>query len=556
MKNILGKSKFKKNTLIKLRKGEIRLDVKKSKEDDDYSANIYAEYEKKRSMASPGPISKKTVDILSSTHLNIYNEFNDNIKEVQEEYNQIENTNQTGKNKNNISPRYRPRKSVFFINTSKKSTKKSEPKEKENFNISKYIGKKVYESDNDDDEDNKTNILFPMKEEEQNNNNENKTNKKTKISKLIDDNEEPPIQPIVKICNLKIFYEGKGITIKIPKEEKFSNCLSVINKILFPYHKLSDYDILYKLKVLDTKSLMDKKLSSIVGPSSKSATFYLRKNEKKVLKDEKLTTVLVENFPSFTDLANELNKFFENEKRESNFSVDYKGNICKVNFTESEKAFSLVIYLSNLKKSNPIFKRLKINMDYKINVVLNAKKSRQKPIKIFLPLIENNNIKVNKSIATNRKNKKLYDTKNNYNYNSNNSINKNNNYTINSPAVSRGRKKFDSCPTYEDKNILKSESKLIKKIKILGNNENNYDKINISEDSDDIMSKIKSTYSISDKNKNKKNNELNHEEDNIFSTKIKPLKKSNYYEIRTKSISEKNKDLFSKIKSRNSFSFY
>ena len=395
-----------------------------------------------------------------------------------------------------------------------------------------------------------------MKEEEQNNNNENKTNKKTKISKLIDDNEEPPIQPVVKICNLKIFYEGKGITIKIPKEEKFSNCLSVINKILFPYHKLSDYDILYKLKVLDTKSLMDKKLSSIVGPSSKSATFYLRKNEKKVLKDEKLTTVLVENFPSFTDLANELNKFFENEKRESNFSVDYKGNICKVNFTESEKAFSLVIYLSNLKKSNPIFKRLKINMDYKINVVLNAKKSRQKPIKIFLPLIENNNIKVNKSIATNRKNKKLYDKNNNYNYNSNNNINKNNNYTINSPAVSRGRKKFDSCPTYEDKNILKSESKLIKKIKILGNNENNYDKINISEDSDDIMSKIKSTYSISDKNKNKKNNEFNYEEDNIFSTKIKPLKKSNYYEIRTKSISEKNKDLFSKIKSRNSFSFY
>ena len=86
--------------------------------------------------------------------------------------------------------------------------------------------------------------------------------------------------------------------------------------------------------------------------------------------------------------------------------MNYKGNVCKVSFSESEKAFSLIIYLTKLKKVNPIYKRLKVNMDYKLNVILDIKKLRQKPIKLILPLINKNSsdtVKVNKSISTIKK---------------------------------------------------------------------------------------------------------------------------------------------------------
>ena len=361
MMMMMANIKTKKNTLIKLRKGDIKIDVKKSKEDGaEYSSRLYDEYMKKKNMASPIPISKRTVEILSNNKLNIYSEFNNDDETNKDELgnvNQIETTlisqpnNKVKNNSNNI----------FIIDTTQKD--KNEDLYRNN-NYELKSPKSDFSSD--DDVNNRTNSFFPLKERFKKAKKSNFYTIKKKKSKLLEENEEEENKNIDECYDIKIFYEGKGISVKVSKEDKFSNCLLTMQKILFPFHKLSDYDILYKLNVLDVKSIYNEKLSNIINSSNNNATFYLRKKKTNKIKNDKGTTVLIENFPSFTDLANELNKFFEKEKRESNFTVDYRGNICKVNFSEAEKAFSLIIYLTKLKKSNPIYKRLKINMNYKL----------------------------------------------------------------------------------------------------------------------------------------------------------------------------------------------
>ena len=391
MQNLLKDLQKKKNTLIKLRKGEIKIAVKKSKEDgEEYSSFLYDEYMKRKKMASPIRISKETVDILSNNKLKAYTKFN---KNEEGNLNQIETTIITQpNNKSN-----KKRNSLFKIDTTQNDNK-NDLYENNNYELKSPKN----DFSDDDDPNNKTNSFFPLKEKFKKTKKNNFNTIKKLKSRLLEENEEEENKNnnIEECYNIKIFYEGKGMSIKVSKEDNFSSCLLTMQKILFPFHKLSEYDILYKLNALDIKSLYNEKLSNIIDSSDGNVTFYLRKKKTIKINNDKGTTVLIENFPSFTDLANELNKFFEKEKRESNFTVDYRGNICKVYFSEAEKAFSLIIYLTKLKKNNPIYKRLKINMNYKLNVVVDTKKIKQKPIKLFLPTINNNNFSINKSISS------------------------------------------------------------------------------------------------------------------------------------------------------------
>ena len=545
MYNLLKRSKIRKNTLIKLRKGDIKIDAKKSREDGaEYSSYLYDEYMKKKKMESPIPISKKTIEILSNNKLKIYNEFNnddDTNKDEKGNLNQIETTlinqpNIRTKNKRN---------SISKIDNEQKD-KKEDLYENNNYEFK--FPKNDFSSD--DETNNRTNSFFPLKERFQKQRKSKFNTVKKMKRKLLEENEEEEENKNFDDCyNIKIFYEGKGMSIKVSKEDKFSNCLLTMQKRLFPFHKLYDYDILYKLKVLDIKSIYDEKLSNIIDSSKGNATFYLRKKKTVKINNDKDTTVLIENFPSFTDLANELNKFFEKEKRESDFTVDYRGNICKVNFTEAEKAFSLIIYLTKLKKTNPIYKRLKINMNYKLNVVVNAKKLKQKPIKLFLPTINNNNFSVSKRISS-KKAVKIKKDKNKSNYNSNmnsfsdnkniidskrNNLNSLNNY--NSPNPTRTRKRYDSCSAFVNNQIFKSASRFNKNrikntdfymqsynnIPTINNSKNNNNKQNYklislinadtnsesldSKNSDDFIPKTKASYSI-DLSKMKNKNEV------------------------------------------------
>ena len=190
---------------------------------------------------------------------------------------------------------------------------------------------------------------------------------------------------------IQIFYEGKYINLTLNRNDKFKKLILMTQKKLFPYHQIINYDFLYKLKTLDIINSFNMKLSEIIGdiPNNKITTFLLRKKNNVIEKKKgKGTTVTIESFPSLTDLANDLNYFFKKETRESDFIVDYKKNVCKVIFSFPEKAFSLVAFLSKLKVEKPIYKRLKVNLDYKLKVITNVNKYKQKQPKIMLPLLK------------------------------------------------------------------------------------------------------------------------------------------------------------------------
>ena len=53
-----------------------------------------------------------------------------------------------------------------------------------------------------------------------------------------------------------------------------------MQKILLPFHKLSDYDILYKLNVLDVKSLYDEKLSNIINSSNYNKYIFWKRKKR------------------------------------------------------------------------------------------------------------------------------------------------------------------------------------------------------------------------------------------------------------------------------------
>ena len=563
MDNCLKRTKRRNSSLIKLRKGDIKLSASKSKQNNPESfAGLYEEYLKNRKMKmEQGIISKKSIEILSSNNLNIFNEFGSHNKEESRKLNKIDE-NEQSKNNNGS------KNSNQLINIQKKKLEKKEDNSNDDFGSEDNINKKNMNRKDKPINNNKNKIVVKEK-------NKSFKRKKTKfnikLNEIQDDDEddEENSRESNEEFSLKIFYEGKGFSMKISKKEKFSKCLLAIQKVLFPFYKLNDYDILYKLKILDPKSLSDEILSNIIDDSSNSATFYLRKKIKEISKNHKETTVLIENFPSFTDLATELNKFFEGEKRESNFTVDYKGSICKVCFSEPEKAFSLIIFLTKLKKINPIYKRLKINMDYKLNVVVDTKKIKQKPMKLILPLINKNSFKkINKTYD--KKILKINTEKNIYNYKSRNENNIINNNTNFNSIPTRNTRRYDSCLSLESKiikNDLKNKDSFLddfnKKLKNQSNIrksqvftlasqeislKNNNSKI--CNDSAELMSrlsKIKSTNFIIDLNKKKKKDVktflINKDENKNLSPEIRP-KKLNYYNLFVKNLSKKYKDSY------------
>ena len=576
------RSRKKRSSLSKLRKGDIKLFAKKTKENNGESFyNLNEEDLIKNRMAIMGGYSRNSIEILSTDNFNIYNEdYNDNDES---EKNDHHKNFQVRKSKN------KEKNDDLFFNNKNNTIKNNTNDSKDDYG----------NNNNYDEEDikNKSKISVSKKEKEKekliNNINNKKSNKekhiksiKRKKTKYNNFNEElEEYDDYSPGFNIKIFYEGKGTSIQISKEEIFSKCILLIQKKLMPFYKFSDYDILYKLKKLDPEILAEEKLKDIIENSDNSPTFYLRKNAKRNI-NNKDTMVSIENFPSFTDLATELNKFFEKEKRESNFSVDFKDSLCKVSFSDSEKAFSLIIFLTKLKKNNPIFKRLKITMDYKLNAVIDVKKLRQKPIKLILPLINMNNS--NKTINNNRNDldKKLIkiNTEKNINhkFKSRNDNNLNYNYHFNSMG-NKNKRIYDSYLFIGDKGIMSSESKLIKnKIKkynysplekedyiqnlkkrntivtnyileskknMIHNSDNNASLSEESESKKPRLQRLKSTNYIIDLSKVKKKNTpknsiIKNDDDNVkcLSPNIRPIEKSNFYNLFINNAAKRYKD--------------
>ena len=75
------------------------------------------------------------------------------------------------------------------------------------------------------------------------------------------------------------------------------------------------------------------------------------------------------------DLAEQMNNFFDSQKEDTDFTVNYKDNCCSIIFREPEKAFTFITFLTQLKFTNQIYKKMKIDIKYKIKDYNNIKNS-------------------------------------------------------------------------------------------------------------------------------------------------------------------------------------
>ena len=316
-------------------------------------------------------------------------------------YNKTNNTNNDNDSKKNVSEE-----------SSVKYLKKYSPKIKKSDSYAFPPLTNINNNTNNNNNNNNNNYIVFNGKNQSLRNISNKLNS-GKISTVKEEKEQEQTYLVDNMSNniltnikteeykIQIYYEGKYIDLTLNKNDKFKKLILLTQKKLFPYHQIVNYDILYKLNKIDIVNSFNVKLADMIGEieNNVTPTFLLMKKDNIIKKNHKGTSVTIENFPSLTDLAIDLNYFFKKETRESDFIVDYKKNICKVVFSYPEKAFSLVSFLSQLKLQKPIYKRLKVNLDYHIKVVTNAKKKNQP--KIMLPLLK-------KKIINNLKNDNFY----------------------------------------------------------------------------------------------------------------------------------------------------
>ena len=221
------------------------------------------------------------------------------------------------------------------------------------------------------------------------NNNENLT----QSSEPSSDEDSENADSLDDVIEINVFYNGKNIKIAYNKENQFREFYEQLREILENKITLENYDIIYKLNIISPDE--DRPISDILLDDDNEPSFILKK-KKKFIKPPSYrdTTVLISFFPSFMDLAEQMNNFFDSQKEDTDFTVNYKDNCCSIIFREPEKAFTFITFLTQLKFSNKIYKKMKIDIKYKIkeyNSKQNTRKNNNK-------LIGNKEFKINNPI--------------------------------------------------------------------------------------------------------------------------------------------------------------
>ena len=213
------------------------------------------------------------------------------------------------------------------------------------------------------------------------NNNDNLTQSSEPLSEEDSENADS----LEDVIEINVFYNGKNIKIAYNKENQFREFYEQLREILENKITLENYDIIYKLNIISPDE--DRPISDILLDDDNEPSFILKK-KKKFIKPPSYrdTTVLISFFPSFMDLAEQMNNFFDSHKEDTDFTVNYKDNCCSIIFREPEKAFTFITFLTQLKFKNQIYKKMKIDIKYKIKDYNNKKNAS----------INNNKLKVNK----------------------------------------------------------------------------------------------------------------------------------------------------------------
>jgi hypothetical protein len=193
------------------------------------------------------------------------------------------------------------------------------------------------------------------------NNNDNLTQSSEPLSEEDSENADS----LEDVIEINVFYNGKNIKIAYNKENQFREFYEQLREILENKITLENYDIIYKLNIISPDE--DRPISDILLDDDNEPSFILKK-KKKFIKPPSYrdTTVLISFFPSFMDLAEQMNNFFDSQKEDTDFTVNYKDNCCSIIFRDPEKAFTFITFLTQLKFSNKIYKKMKIDIKYKI----------------------------------------------------------------------------------------------------------------------------------------------------------------------------------------------
>ena len=247
---------------------------------------------------------------------------------------------------------------------------------------------------------------------------------------------------------INIFYNGKKLEIEFEKNKEFNLFYEQLRLILLKKNiKLNLYDVLYKNEVIPHDEELT--LSEIIHYKDNNPSFILRKKNH-FIPSKNDCFILIENFPSFMDLSQQINDFINFYNEEIIFNVDYKDNLCKITFKNLEITFSFVQFLTKLKFKNKLYKNLKVKLKY--NCFISHKKTNS--------YNKENENSINLSDRSNYYNKNDYQTeRSNRNYTN---INNNNFYDelhlgYSIESLKRKQKEYEFKKKWANKNNFLSK---------------------------------------------------------------------------------------------------
>lgn len=178
--------------------------------------------------------------------------------------------------------------------------------------------------------------------------------------------------------SLTLFFNGLEYHLTLPPNGTVHDLMNMlVDKFDI---SLPSYDLVYNNKLLTTnKPIL---LSQII--KNNIPLFMLRKkgNKRILSSDSSSLNVIIENYPNFAEMTNQILSFLSNFERRPKFSLTNEDTQIIVNFQERQVAEILYKFLNELKFANEFFKDLNIKMKFE-------NKSKYK-------IANNNNISVRK----------------------------------------------------------------------------------------------------------------------------------------------------------------
>ena len=167
------------------------------------------------------------------------------------------------------------------------------------------------------------------------------------------------------IINLLIAFNNQTYSFPVDKAQPISQI--IFN--LFSSFSLDSnlYEISYQnksIKITDNRPLI-----KVLGKDLMNPTFVINSRSKltsvgKELVKSSLVSIVLTNITNVDDISSHLSIFYNNMKEKNKSKITNQGkNSMKISFTSIQIANDFISYMNYIKKINPLYKRLKIEMN-------------------------------------------------------------------------------------------------------------------------------------------------------------------------------------------------